>query len=74
MNLLGLQLLGLAPPLALITLWYALPVIVSVSMVCAATRHELMRPILVHALRFSVWVLVFMGLFVVLLGLMERMA
>jgi hypothetical protein len=50
------------------------PLIVSVSLVCAATRHELMRPIVHHALRFGVWVLVFMGIFVVLLGLLERMA
>lgn len=63
-----------APPLAMVTLWYAVPLIVSVSLVCAATRHELMRPIVHHALRFGVWVLVFMGIFVVLLGLLERMA
>ena len=62
------------PLLAFVTLWYAVPLIVSVSLVCAATRHELMRPIIGHALRFSVWVLVFMGLFVVLLTLLERMA
>ena len=63
------------PPLfAFVTLWYAVPLTVSVSLVCAATRHELIRPILSHALRFSIWVLVFMGLFVVLLTLLERMA
>jgi hypothetical protein len=62
------------PLLAFVTLWYAVPLIVSVSLVCAATRHELIRPILSHALRFSVWVLVFMGLFVVLLSVLERMA
>ncbi|HYO23745.1 MAG TPA: hypothetical protein VEQ85_02235 [Lacipirellulaceae bacterium] len=61
-------------PLATVMLWYALPLIVSVSLVCAATRHELMRPILEHAVRFGVWVLLFMGLFVVLLTVMERMA
>jgi hypothetical protein len=63
------------PPLfAFVTLWYAVPLIVSVSLVCAATRHELIRPILSHALRFSIWVLVFMGLFVALLTVLERMA
>lgn len=62
------------PLLAFVTLWYAVPLIVSVSLVCAATRHELIRPILSHALRFSIWVLVFMGLFVVLLSVLERMA
>jgi hypothetical protein len=43
-------------------LWYALPLITSVSLVCAATRHEQMGPILIHAARFAVWVLVFMGI------------
>ena len=60
-------------PLAFVTLWYAVPLIVSVSLVCAATRHELMRPILSHAVRFSIWVLLFMGLFVVLLTVLERL-
>ena len=37
--------------------FYLLPLIVSVSMVYAATRHELMRPILWTALRFVVgWI------------------
>jgi hypothetical protein len=43
-------------------LWYALPLITSVSLVCAATRHEAMGPILLHALRFAIWVLVFMAI------------
>lgn len=43
-------------------LWYAVPLVTSVSLVCAATRHEAMGPILIHALRFAVWVLVFMGI------------
>lgn len=46
-------------------LWYALPLITSVSLVCAATRHEDMRQILIHAVRFAVWVLVFMGIILV---------
>jgi hypothetical protein len=48
-------------------LWYALPLVVSVSLVCAATRHEQMGPILVHALRFAIWVLVFMGIILAVL-------
>jgi hypothetical protein len=43
-------------------LWYAVPLVTSVSLVCAATRHEQMGPILIHALRFAIWVLVFMGI------------
>ena len=64
----------LAPPLAAVTLWYALPLVVSVSLVCAATRHELMRPILQHAMRFGVWVLVFMAVFMGLLYFLQRLA
>lgn len=63
-----------SPPLAVVTLWYALPLVVSVSLVCAATRHELMRPILEHAVRFGAWLLVFMAVFMGLLWLLERMA
>jgi hypothetical protein len=63
------------PPLAAIaSLWYAVPLIVSVSLVCAATRHELMQPILHHAVRFGVWVLVFMGAFMGLLTFLEWLA
>lgn len=42
-------------------LWYLLPLIVSVSLVYGATRHELPRPILYHAWHTAVWMLVFMG-------------
>jgi hypothetical protein len=62
------------PPLAVVTLWYALPLVVSVSLVCAATRHELMRPILEHAVRFGAWLLVFMAVFMGLLALLGRLA
>jgi len=57
-----------------VSLWYALPLVVSVSLVCAATRHELIRPILEHAVRFGLWVLVFMAVFMGLLALLERLA
>jgi len=64
----------LLPLLAVVTLWYALPLVVSVSLVCAATRHELMRPILEHAVRFGAWLLVFMAVFMGLLALLGRLA
>lgn len=48
-------------------LWYAAPLIVAVSLVYAATRHELVRPILEHAVRFGAWIIGFM--FVVFLVL-----
>lgn len=44
----------------IIRLWYALPLIVSVSLSYAATRHEESSEILSHAARFAGWVLAFM--------------
>jgi hypothetical protein len=52
-------------------LWYALPLVVSVSLVCAATRHEDMNAILVHAFRFAVWIVVFMG---IVLGVIQLLS
>jgi hypothetical protein len=40
--------------------WYAIPLIVAVSLVYAATRHELMAPIMSHAVRIGVWIVGFM--------------
>ena len=48
-------------------LWYALPAIIAISLVYAATRHERMRPILAHAVRVGLWLVGFM--FVVFLVL-----
>jgi len=48
--------------------WYAVPLIVAVSLVYSATRHELMGPILAHAFRVGVWIVGFMAVvFAVLL-------
>lgn len=41
-------------------LWYALPLIVVVSLVYAATRHEQIGPILSHAVRIGTWIVAFM--------------
>jgi hypothetical protein len=41
--------------------WYAVPLVIAVSLVYAATRHELMGPILSHAVRVGVWILGFMA-------------
>jgi hypothetical protein len=43
-----------------VDLWYAIPAIIAVSLVYAATRHEQMRPILYHAGRVAVWITGFM--------------
>ncbi|MCH8042958.1 MAG: hypothetical protein IID44_04495 [Planctomycetes bacterium] len=42
-------------------LWYAIPLIVAVSFTYAATRHELMEPILRHAVKIGVWIVGFMA-------------
>ena len=41
-------------------LWFALPLVVSVSLVYAATRHENMGAIFRHAFRVAVWIIGFM--------------
>ena len=40
--------------------WFAVPLIVSVSLVYAATRHEEVGAILSHAFRVAVWIAGFM--------------
>ena len=62
------------PLLAVINLWYAAPLIVSVSLVCAATRHEHIGPILSHALRFGIWIVVFMVVVMGGLTLLQALA
>jgi hypothetical protein len=62
------------PLLAVVSLWYAVPLVVSVSLVCAATRQEAMGPILAHALRFGLWVVVFMIAVMGLLWLLGALA
>ena len=53
-----------------VKIWYALPLIVAVSLVYAATRHEDMRPIFSHAARTAVWIVAFMAvIFALLYGL-----
>lgn len=47
--------------LAVAQIWYAVPLVVAISLVYAATRHELVGPILQHAFRLAVWIAAFMG-------------
>jgi hypothetical protein len=55
-----------------VRMWYAVPLIVSISLVYGATRHELMRPILEHALRFAAWIVGFMGVLFVVIWFVSR--
>ena len=48
-------------------LWYSLPLIITVSLVYAATRHEDFGPILWHAARTMVWIAAFMLIVLVIL-------
>lgn len=64
---------AILPIFAFVNLWYAAPLIVSVSLVCAATRHEEMGPILNHALHFGIWIVVFMVVVMAVLWLMGLM-
>jgi uncharacterized membrane protein len=55
-------------------MWYALPLIVAVSLVYSATRHEQMQPILSGAARFGIWIAGFMAVaFVILYLLVSRL-
>ena len=57
-----LSVLSLLAVMGPLRMWYAVPIITSVSLVYAATRHEQMGPILIHAARFAIWILVFMAI------------
>lgn len=55
-------------------MWYALPLIIAVSLVYAATRHEEMAPILTHAGRLAMWIIGFMvAIFAILFVLSWRL-
>jgi hypothetical protein len=58
-------------PLWAMPVWYALPLVVAISLVHAATRHELMRPILVNAARFGTCIVIFMLVLYAVLRLMS---
>ena len=51
--------------------WYALPLVVSISLVYAATRHELIVPILQHAWRIAFWIVGFMLIVFLVLWILE---
>ena len=52
------------PFLALVTpqLWYAVPLVLAVSLVWGATRHERLREIVAHTIRSLIWVLTFVAI------------
>jgi hypothetical protein len=49
--------LSVIPLFALVNyMWYSVPLVMAISLVYAATRHELMKPILIHAARWVAWI------------------
>lgn len=52
-------------------LWYAVPLVVAVSLVYAATRHEQMGAILHQAVRIGAWIVGFMAVVFGILYLMS---
>ena len=48
-------------------MWYALPLVIAVSLVYSATRHEEMAPILTSAVRIGVWIIGFMAIIMAVL-------
>lgn len=65
---------GMPVTIAQSYIWYALPLIVAVSLAYAATRHERMRPIFGHALRAGLWIVSFMAIIFAVLKVLTWMA
>ena len=43
-------------------IWYAIPLVVAISLVYGATRHENLKEILIQTYRSAVWVIGFMAI------------
>ena len=54
-------------------LWFMAPLIVAISLVYGATRHEYMIPILQNSLRAAWWIISFMGMIAIILLVMTWM-
>ncbi len=53
-------------------LWYSLPLIVVVSIVFGATRHEYLREIIYHATKSFAWLMFFMFVIFILVWWFSR--
>ena len=65
---------SLVPIAEISQLWYSAPLIVVVSLVYAATRHEAMEPILAHAVRFGAWIAGFMAAILLVIFLLSSLS
>ena len=52
-------------------LWHFVPLVVAISLVYGATRHELMQPILANAFKFGVWIVGFVVVIALILFLVS---
>ena len=52
-------------------LWHFVPLVVAISLVYGATRHELMGPILSNAFKFGVWIVGFVAVIALILFLVS---
>ena len=55
----------------IVNLWFAVPLVVAVSLVYAATRHEEGGALLRHALRVALWIVGFMAVIFAILWLVS---
>ena len=62
---------GLVPLAAVNMMWFALPLVVTISLVYSATRQEAMGAILSHALRLGLMIAAFMIAIMVVLALLS---
>ena len=53
-------------------LWHLFPLVVTISLVYGATRHELPGPILENAVRFGIWMLGFVAVIFAVLFWVSR--
>ena len=57
-----IEFLVLAQALKDAQIWYAIPLVVAISLVYGATRHENLKEILIQTYRSAVWVIGFMAI------------
>ena len=43
-------------------IWYSVPLVIVISLVWGATRHERLPEIIAHSIKVLLWVLTFMGI------------
>jgi hypothetical protein len=52
-------------------LWHLVPLVVAISLVYGATRHEEMKPILVQAYRTAAWLVTFLAIIFVIFAVLS---